>query len=80
MRASRLHDALAEAIRSSSGSVIGAIDALRSDTGRTLVPFSRDDVAGEDNMLAENELMDPESRPALLPEWIRRALNRASVR
>ena len=64
---------LAEAIHAAESSVIGAIEVLREQPGRTLVPFEPDDVEGEDNVLAENELMDPESPPALLPEWIRTA-------
>lgn len=50
-------------LRKSGGSLIGAIETLRGE-GRTLVPFEVPDLNGiEENILGENELLDPE-RPA----------------
>lgn len=68
------HDLLAEhlgveiaemeqTVRSANGSLIGAIEALRSN-GRSLVPFELPELNQvEEDVLAENELLDPE-RPA----------------
>ncbi len=50
-------------VEKADGSLIAAIEALRGD-GRTLVPFEAPDLNGvEDNVLGENDLLDPE-RPA----------------
>ena len=55
--------AVEEAVRAAEGSLIQAIEALRSD-GRSLVPFEPPELNDvEENALAENELLDPE-RPA----------------
>ena len=54
---------VAEAVRSAGGSLIQAIEALRSD-GRSLVPFEPPELNQvEEEVLAENELLDPE-RPS----------------
>lgn len=47
----------------SSGSVLKAIDALRGP-GRTLMPFDRATIEDDESLLAENDLLDPESMPA----------------
>ena len=52
-----------KAVRSANGSLIRAIEALRSN-GRSLVPFKRPELNQvEEELLAENELLDPE-RPS----------------
>ena len=78
------HDLLAEhlgveaadvdaAIERSGGSLIDAIEALRSD-GRSLVPFEPPELnQAEEEVLAENELLDPE-RPARRGRALRRWL------
>ncbi len=50
----RLDAAIAEA------GLIGAIERLRG-SGRSLRPFTRDEVAEDDSLIAENELADPEA-------------------
>jgi phosphatidylserine/phosphatidylglycerophosphate/cardiolipin synthase-like enzyme len=56
-------------------SLVAAIDALRGD-GKTLVEFDRDIVDGEENPLAENELMDPEQAPSSVLERTYRSITR----
>ncbi|MGY3439790.1 MULTISPECIES: phospholipase D-like domain-containing protein [unclassified Marinovum] len=52
-----------DAVANNEGSLIKAIEKLRGE-GRSLVPFERSELNDvEDNVLAENELLDPE-RPA----------------
>jgi phosphatidylserine/phosphatidylglycerophosphate/cardiolipin synthase-like enzyme len=48
-----------------SGSLLTAIESLRGE-GRTLGKFEAGDVEEDDSVLAENELVDPESTPASL--------------
>jgi phospholipase D1/2 len=66
---------LEQAIERAGGSLIGAIEDLRSD-GRSLVPFepSEAEVSG-DSVLAENQILDPE-RPSSRWKGLRRALRR----
>ena len=56
------------------GSMRKAIESLRGEEGhgRTLVPFEADTVEHEDSVLAENELMDPETAAVELPDVVRR--------
>jgi phospholipase D1/2 len=55
--------AVEDAVRVADGSLISAIEALRSD-GRSLVPFEPPELNEfEQEVLAENELLDPE-RPS----------------
>ena len=56
-----------ERIVGDSPSLIAAIDGLRGE-GKTLVPFDREVIDGEQSELAENELMDPEQAPTTLLE------------
>lgn len=52
-----------ERLTKAQGSLISAIESLRGE-GRTLVPFEPPELnAAEDNLLGENDLLDPE-RPA----------------
>ncbi|KAA0022044.1 phospholipase D-like domain-containing protein [Antrihabitans cavernicola] len=71
-------EAVRAAIAKADGSVQGAIESLRTEpgAGRTLVPFDRETVEGEDSALAENELMDPETAAVRFPDLIRRVWNR----
>ncbi|WP_116085867.1 phospholipase D-like domain-containing protein [Tropicimonas sp. IMCC34011] len=48
-----------EAAITAEGSVLKAIEALRG-AGRTLVPFTPDEIAEDDNGLSDNEMADPE--------------------
>lgn len=57
-----------------SGSLIAAVDALRG-SGRTLVPYEPGEPAAVEDLLAENDLLDPEHPPS----WTRRALRRLSL-
>lgn len=70
------------ALGRADGGLIAAIEALRSDEGRSLVPFQPPETnCVEATFLRENDLLDPE-RPAsrwhalnpgdLLPKWLRR--------
>lgn len=66
---------LERAIEAAGGSLISAIEELRS-SGRSLIPFSPPELNGaEDALLAENQLLDPE-RPAGRWSNIRRKLRR----
>ncbi|MEO7296920.1 MAG: phospholipase D-like domain-containing protein, partial [Candidatus Limnocylindria bacterium] len=47
------------ALEAASGSVLKTIESLRG-LGRTLKPFEPSEVADDDSVLAENELLDPE--------------------
>jgi hypothetical protein len=47
------------ALDTADGSLVKAVEALRGD-GRTLVEFDRDEIKGDESVLAENELLDPE--------------------
>ena len=55
----------AEAMTGVSGSLLQTIEALRGQ-GRSLKPFERAEVAEDESVLAENELLDPEGRPPSL--------------
>jgi phospholipase D1/2 len=67
--------AVEEAVRVADGSLIRAIEALRSD-GRSLVPFEPPELNEfEQEVLAENELLDPErpsrrGRALRLSRWL----------
>jgi phosphatidylserine/phosphatidylglycerophosphate/cardiolipin synthase-like enzyme len=50
------------ALEAAGGSLVGAVEALRGE-GRSLRPFTREEVAEDESVLGENELADPE-RPA----------------
>ena len=56
-------------------SLVATVDALRGD-GKTLVEFDREAIDGEENPLAENELMDPEQAPSSLFQRTYRELAR----
>lgn len=47
------------AVEGVSGSLLDAVKTLRG-SGRTLIPFDAAQIADEDSVLAENELLDPE--------------------
>jgi phospholipase D1/2 len=65
---------LDDALGRAAGSLIGAIEMLRTD-GRTLVPFEPPDVSAIDEaLLQENRLLDPE-RPSRRLHSIRRTLS-----
>ena len=49
--------------------LIAAIEALRG-TGRTLVPYKPDEPANFEEGLAENDLLDPERPPRLMPRFL----------
>lgn len=57
---------VAATVRSTSGSLIATIEALRKD-GRTLQPFEPPDYGGLGEALAENDLLDPERAAPRLP-------------
>lgn len=64
------HEELAVALDLSGGSLIGAIEALRRETG-SLLPLEPDDPNPvEEEVLAENDLLDPE-RPAAIYRSLR---------
>ena len=77
-------EAVAEASRAVSGSLIGIIEALRKE-GRTLKPFEPPDFGPLGEALAENDLLDPEratSHVGPLRRWagaIKRKLPGASA-
>ncbi len=48
-----------------TGSLVAAIDSLLSD-GRSLVPYVPDEVNAIEEVLAENDLFDPERPPSLM--------------
>ncbi|OBB00949.1 phospholipase [Mycobacteriaceae bacterium 1482268.1] len=54
-------------------SLLKAIEDLRGD-GKTLKPFTRNTVAGEESPLAENDLMDPDHVPRSLSRSVQRFL------
>jgi phosphatidylserine/phosphatidylglycerophosphate/cardiolipin synthase-like enzyme len=60
-----------ERVQNRSGSFLQAIEALRGQ-GRTLRRFSSDTVAGEESLLAENDLMDPDHVPRSLTRSVQR--------
>jgi phosphatidylserine/phosphatidylglycerophosphate/cardiolipin synthase-like enzyme len=60
-----------ERVQNRSGSFMQAIEALRGQ-GRTLRRFSSDTVAGEESLLAENDLMDPDHVPRSLTRSVQR--------
>ena len=61
-------------------SLVATVDALRGE-GKTLVEFDREAIDGEENPLAENELMDPEQAPSsLFQRTYRELARRRSVR
>lgn len=53
-------DELEAQLRERSDSLLGAIEALRGDEGRSLRAFDPESIAGDDSPLAENDLLDPE--------------------
>ena len=69
--------AVRKAIEAADGSVQNAVESLVRDpgSGRTLVPFERETIEGEESPLAENELMDPETAAIPLPDLLRRVWN-----
>lgn len=69
---------LREALR--SGSLGEAIDQLRRDSGRTLRLFEPEDVSAEDNLLAENDFLDPEGEANVGPRWVKDLRRRAHRR
>jgi phosphatidylserine/phosphatidylglycerophosphate/cardiolipin synthase-like enzyme len=62
-----------------SGSVLKTINALRGP-GRTLEALSSSEVAEEESILAENELLDPERPPPDLTQRISAGLSRILTR
>lgn len=68
-------EAVEEAVRAAGGSLIAAIESLRGD-GRSLVPFEPPELNQvEEEVLAENELLDPErpsrrGRALRLSRWL----------
>jgi phospholipase D1/2 len=67
--------ALKMGIEDAGGSLIRAIEALRSE-GRSLVPFEPPELTwAEDAVLGENQLLDPE-RPASRRRALQRGLSR----
>lgn len=56
-----------------SGTFLTAVETLRGQ-GKTLLPFTEDDVAGEVSLFAENDLMDPDRTPPSLARSVQRFL------
>lgn len=63
------HDRFAAALAQASGALIPAIDTLRGP-GRSLSLFEPLDVAEDESVLAENDLLDPEQPPPSLGKRI----------
>jgi phosphatidylserine/phosphatidylglycerophosphate/cardiolipin synthase-like enzyme len=70
------HEVFDAALEGVSGSLLGAIEALRGP-GRTLRPFEMAEVAEDESALAENELMDPERPPESLARSLWGGLRKA---
>ncbi|WP_199522383.1 phospholipase D-like domain-containing protein [Geodermatophilus marinus] len=70
---------VAEEVVAQGGSLLGAVEALRTGTGRSLVPFTPPDLGPLDGALAESELLDAEHTPN---RWqrVRRRVRRARSR
>lgn len=62
-------DVFVATLDGASGRLVPTIEALRGP-GRTLKPFEPAEIAEDESALAENELLDPERRPASLTERI----------
>lgn len=60
------------AVTRSGGSLIGAIEALRRDKGRSLVPLQIDPPSGGEAAMADSRMLDPE-RPEAISEAFQRA-------
>ncbi len=62
-------------LRAHAGSLLAAIESLRSDEGRSLRAFDPESIAEDDSPLAESDLLDPEgmARPR---RGVRRLLSR----
>ncbi|MCE5289807.1 MAG: phospholipase D-like domain-containing protein [Nocardiaceae bacterium] len=71
---------LASAFESAGGSLIGAVESLCRDDGRTLRRFEPEDVSEEVSVLAENDFMDPEGVTPSGPRWVRALRERAHRR
>lgn len=72
-------EAFVAAVKGCSGSVLNAVESLRG-AGRTLEPLRLADVADDDSVLAENELMDPEGAPPRFTEQVSRGISDAIAR
>ncbi len=55
--------AVEAAIAAADGSLVAAIDGLLG-SGRSLVPYQPDEPAAYEELLAENDLLDPERPPS----------------
>lgn len=64
----------------SEHSFLSAVRALASENGRSLREFDRATVDGEDNVLAENALMDPERTPPSFAGRVRQLRQRTGER
>ena len=56
-----------------SGSLIGAIDAIRGD-GKTLVPYAFPDLSKTEKWLADNEVLDPNGPDEMFEAFAKRGL------
>jgi phosphatidylserine/phosphatidylglycerophosphate/cardiolipin synthase-like enzyme len=56
-------EVVAETIAARGGSLLGAVEALRREQGRSLVPFTPPDVDPLERVLADTELLDAERTP-----------------
>ena len=67
-------EVFASAMNGASGSLVKTVEALRGP-GRTLKALQPADVAADESLLAENELLDPERPPPNLRERFSRSLS-----
>ncbi|MFD4354929.1 phospholipase D-like domain-containing protein [Nocardia sp. NPDC058518] len=61
-------------------SLIEVIERLRGETGRTLMPFDREEIAEEESIFADSELLDPEGRAEAGPTWAKKLRRKAKGR
>lgn len=73
-------DDVAAAVAAHDGSLVGAVESLRRDTGRSLRPFEPPRQGVLDTLLADTELLDPEQTPNRAQRVIARVQRRGKRR
>ncbi len=71
---------VAAAVAAHGGSLLGAVEDLRRDTGRSLQPFQPPRQGLLDTLLADTELLDPEQTPSRVQRVVGRVQRRGHRR